>query len=222
MSYGNDSIDSELREFRADLFISGPQNKGPNETEYLIKDSIFCELTIIQGILLNGVTYIKGYFYLGSAYLSLAFWVRQFKSYCKANPDEKVRLNDELRKLTGTEEMHHIHNEEYAYQKALDSFYRCINMHNEGEVYHDTLSNMYFTEGDFNDDNQHFSAAIDRWLINTKIVRNRIEYIQRELKRESIFSNKLLYYPSLITLEQRRRLDYEILVLSNKIPFPEE
>lgn len=47
---------------------------------------------------------------------------------------------------------------------------------------------MYFTEGDFHDDNQHFCAAMDRILINNKVIRRRIRFIKDKLKGQSIFS----------------------------------
>lgn len=174
-----------------DIFDTKGVLNNSDKAKFLIIDSIYCELRIIEGINLNNVSYIRGYYYLGCAFLSLAWWVelwaKWMKNQCK---DQEAREKEryELLQHIGSHEIHYIDNPEYAYQHALSNYYQCINMHSEGSAYKSILSNMYFTEGDFHDDNQHFCAAMDRMLINNKVIRRRIRFIKDKLKDQSIFS----------------------------------
>lgn len=155
-----------------------------NDYFYLIADGIFCELKIIEGINLNEITYIKGFFHLAFSYMSLGWWGEAWSIYLEKNGEqEKKKMYD----IIGEHQYHYIDNPEYAYQKALDNFYKCINMHSDGAVYRDILSNMYFTEGDFSDDNQHFCAAYERFLINNQLVRKRIDFLKSKIKDVTIF-----------------------------------
>lgn len=182
--------DDELKEIFSVTKYEGHDFVGNESAVYhLIFDSIFCELRLIEGINLSNISFIKGYFYLATAYMSLGWWAELWRNiltepkYCQ----DKNRLKRKLENLIGSHEIHYIYHPEYAYQKALNNYYKCINMHSEGEAYKAILSNMYFTEGDFNDDNQHFCATMERWLINNNIVRRRIMFLQRKIKENSIF-----------------------------------
>ncbi|MEO0555136.1 MAG: hypothetical protein AAF149_18150 [Bacteroidota bacterium] len=174
-------LDSELNDLCFKFNGNCIKSNKKADLKFLISDSIFCELRIINGINLNDVSYIKSYFYLASAYLSLGWWVELWNILFQLD-------NKELRDLIGSHELHYIDNPEYAYQKALNNYYETINLHSESDAYKSLLSNMYFTEGDFDDDNQHFCAAIDRFLINNRVIRNRIEFIKTKLREISIFS----------------------------------
>jgi len=156
---------------------------------HLIADSLFCEIRIIEGLNLSNISYIKGFFYLASAYLSLGWWAEVWQVFISrlSSVDQKESFKQRLNNHIGSHEIHYIDNAEYAYQKAMNNYYQCINMHNEGEAYESILSNMYFTEGDFNDDNQHFCATFERWLINNDVVRRRIMFLREKIKDNSIF-----------------------------------
>ncbi|MCE7990963.1 MAG: ATP-binding protein [Roseivirga sp.] len=164
-----------------------------DELRFLIFDSIFCELRVIEAIDLNNISYIRGYFYRASAYMSLGWWVELWHKFLPGDrkSDEYKRERKELLEHIGSHEIHYVDDAEYAYRQALTNLYECINMHSEGNTYKAILGNMYFSEGDFNDDNQHFCAAMDRWLINNKVVRRRIEFLKDKLKADSIFVSKI-------------------------------
>ncbi|MEP0266375.1 ATP-binding protein [Dokdonia sp.] len=169
--------------------------KKRDEIQFLITDSIFCNLRIIGSIQLNEISYIKGYSYLGDAYFSLGWWVELWNHFFRRNqnPEENKESKErkELQDMIGEHEIHYVDNPEYAYQQALSHYYKCINMHNEGSTYKTILNNMYFTEGDFHDDNQHYCATIERFLINNGKIRNRIEFIKKfKIKNDNLFEKE--------------------------------
>jgi len=120
--------------------------------------------------------------------MSLGWWSEAWNVYLqKLKRNDRVEEIKKLQNIIGEHEYHYVENPEYGYQKALDNFYKCINMHSDGAVYRDILSNMYFTEGDFSDDNQHFCAAYERFLINNRLVRKRIKFLKDKIKESTIF-----------------------------------
>lgn len=186
-------VDQELYELTFNPKELCPIVKADRErlefVKYLIFDAMFCEQKIIESISLNNVSYIKGYQYMAAAYLSLGWWTEVYHHLfpCQTEDREEDMVRKQLREILGSYELHYIDNPEYAYQQSLSHYYDCINMHSEGDPYQFHLSNMYFTEGDFNDDNQHFCAAIERWLINHQVIRRRIMFIKDKLSK-SIFT----------------------------------
>ncbi|MGB3466645.1 MAG: hypothetical protein WBA74_15295 [Cyclobacteriaceae bacterium] len=172
-------------------------NQINEEAWFLVLDSIFCEMKVIDGILMNEVGYLKGNFFVAAAYMSLGYWLEIFDRFNKVTINQSVRTTKikELKKLIGDSESTYIYNEngdvnkEYTYQKALSYYYKAINMHSEGDSFKSTLYNMYYTEGDFEDDNQHFCASMERSLINNFTIRQRITFVKDKIKDNTMFKS---------------------------------
>jgi hypothetical protein len=69
------------------------------------------------------------------------------------------------------------------YEKALDSSYKIYESHFEGEVYYDLISEMNYLDDDFNDSLNHFSATIERVVINLGIIERNIDDINTEINK---------------------------------------
>ena len=153
--------------------------------EYLIIDSLFCYLKLITELKLHGINYVTGHSYHAYAYMYLGHWSDLFNQlkdiYKNAFGEEKVaHLEARLLKMVNRNDTHYM-DVNYCYKRANHHFYRCISMNNEGKEYKAAIKNMFIAEDDLNDNNVHFCAAVERYLINIGEVRQNIKWINVRL-----------------------------------------
>lgn len=149
---------------------------------YLITDSIQCLNEVINSFKVFGVSYMVTHSRIGFTHLSLAKWCERYQVLIndlglkinEANQGYFTRLLESSAPISVVPSYH--------YEQALKHFYACLQVHNEGDGYKSKLYNMYYLEDDFNDNLYHFGAAIERYKINTGIIRSKIRECQEMLK----------------------------------------
>lgn len=149
---------------------------------YLITDSIQCLNEVINSFKVFGVSYMVTHSRIGFTHLSLAKWCERYQVLIN-DLGVKVSKDDQgyfTRLLESSAPISVVPS--YHYEQALKHFYACLQVHNEGDGYKSKLYNMYYLEDDFNDNLYHFGAAIERYKINTGIIRSKIRECQEMLK----------------------------------------
>ena len=73
-------------------------------------------------------------------------------------------------------------------ESAYTQFYAALEFHRDGAAFSDAVTNMYFLEDDYSDHLYHFSAAAERYQINSGRVRENID----KLNKQGVWKSKLL------------------------------
>ncbi|GAB5525490.1 MAG: hypothetical protein Roseis2KO_33620 [Roseivirga sp.] len=149
---------------------------------HLITDSINCLNEVINSFKVYGISYMVTHSRIGFTHLSLAKWCERYQVL--VNDCGVGRVEDSQKYFTRLLESNANISvvPSYHYEQALKHFYASLQVHNEGDGYKSKLYNMYYLEDDFNDNLYHFGAAIERYKINTGVIRSKIQECQRMLK----------------------------------------
>lgn len=75
----------------------------------------------------------------------------------------------------------------YQCEKAISAFNDAKNTHKQGNTYKNLIDNMYYLNDDFNDELYHFSIALERFKINSKIIEKQIEQLVNKSKDSRIY-----------------------------------
>ena len=76
---------------------------------------------------------------------------------------------------------------------ALQNYYSAIEMHNGGTAYKNGLQNLYYLDDDFDNSLSHFCASLERFRINSGLIRGRIQKIKDRMKLvDTYYHDKLL------------------------------
>lgn len=149
-----------------------------------LQNLLFCFKALNEIINTYGFTYIMSYSYYASLldkvlklsmkikvdYPSLAKCFKRYKS--SLNPSQENNLNNlkelyiEINKEMNSKEMKKL---------AIINYQKAMRLHSEGKEYKLIIKNMYILDDDFNDTLVHFSAALERSLINNGRIEDRIE-----------------------------------------------
>jgi hypothetical protein len=133
--------------------------KGSNEEiENCFKQVHFCFQNIIEKIKIYEVSYIMSNAYFGGIYYNIYKWILELQKL--DDKDLKIKI----------EEFWTFKDEVLIKNYAIDYFERSIRLHSEGKEYKELIKNMYLLEDDLNDSLIHFTAALERSLINTGII----------------------------------------------------
>jgi DNA polymerase III delta prime subunit len=117
----------------------------------------FCFQNLIEKIKIYEVSYIMSNAYFGGVYYNIYKWILVLE-----------KLDDDLKNKIG--EFWTFKDKELIKNYAIDYFERSIRLHSEGKEYKELIKNMYLLEDDLNDSLIHFTAALERSLINTGIL----------------------------------------------------
>ncbi|MFN0176155.1 MAG: hypothetical protein ACKVU0_16025 [Saprospiraceae bacterium] len=171
--------------------------------ENCVLDSIFCLYEIIRSLNIYGTNYVTNHSFIANAHYKLANWCRAFQNlrhgHVKAfekTPDAqqdpwKIRhegqlFDDRLIKLLGTDALFTME-VNYHNEQAIEHYYAAIQTHKGGRSYRDNVTNMSFLEDDLNDNLTHFSAATERFRINTGVIRKKIGELKSKIAGSQVY-----------------------------------
>jgi len=168
--------------------------EGYNITQYSIKPFKSCDKIIIEGLFcfsqilktLNvfGHTYMSSYSYLANAHSKMASWCLAYRNYCALFGKEEI--DQKIQKILGSDNVYLEHN--YHYELAIKYYYQAIEAHKGGKAYQNLTENLSFLEDDYNDNLMHFSAASERFRINTGVIRKDINKIKKRVKYSKMYN----------------------------------
>ncbi|KJU86155.1 conserved hypothetical protein, membrane [Candidatus Magnetobacterium bavaricum] len=158
--------------------------------EFLITDSIFCLREIIKMCKTYGFSYDINHSYIASAYLKLAIWCDY---YCAYRDCYSKDIESTLSNLIGDGEMTSI-NPYHQYEMARYHCLCAIETHSERKAYKNIIEKMYYLNDDFNDSLYHFSAAVERFRINSGQVEEMITITRERATDDGLYDPKT-YYP---------------------------
>lgn len=167
-----------------------------DELKYHIIDSIFCLHEIVRILNLYGLNHTTNHSLLGSVYAKLANWCRAFYNIIKFTEDAhseqkevelfKESLSNDLRKLIKSDAIYSLEPKYYD-EQALEHYYQSIQTHKGGGAYRYFLNHLSFLDDDFNDNLLHFSAASERFRINTGATRKKINVLKSKINTSIIY-----------------------------------
>ncbi len=173
------------------------------QVEDCVLDSIFCLYEVIRSLNIYGTNYVTNHSFLANAHYKLANWCRAFhnlrffqveqfeakhglgKGSWEAR-QEGQRFDDKLIKLLGTDALFALE-PNYHNEQAIDHYYSAIQTHKGGRSYRDNVTNMSFLEDDLNDNLTHFSAAAERFRINTGVIRAKIGKLKQQTSGSQVY-----------------------------------
>ena len=129
-----------------------------------------------------GVSYIMTYTDLASQYRNIykmTLFIKRFEKNLRALTNQNNKKDiDKLFKALGKKDSWSFKNEGYYANQAFDNFTKSINLHSEGIEYKSMIKNMYILEDDFNDLLVHFCASLERSLVNTGVIEEKMKSLQ--------------------------------------------
>lgn len=163
--------------------------------EFLITDAIYCLYRLINYCQVYGVSHMNTHSLLGSSYAKMATWASRYDAYrqyyrsVKGDEDshEYIKsIDNRLSKLLAEDEQQTLR---YSYnsEMALHHYRAAKELHNEGKTYRTQLEKMFYLNDDFNDNRYHFSAAIERYWLNTDVIDERLDKLKKVLDNSSLY-----------------------------------
>jgi hypothetical protein len=178
---------------RKEIFNDEDVDSVTAALEFLISDSIYCHHEIIKLVRISGLSYMVNHSLLADTHKKLGDWCKYFLLYCKcykwSDKKEKKHIlgfRKRLEKLIGMDNLQII-SPRYHYEKAREAYYAIEELHGGGKVYRDFTRGMYYLNDDFNDSWYHFSAAEERYRINTGRIKSFKDGLKKELKGSSLY-----------------------------------
>ena len=178
-----------------------------NSMSYLTGEAIYCLHKVIDYCQTFGISYMNSHSQIGSSYAKLATWaarhqaVIEYYQWVSQQADEDTADGAESKeeaqaviqqatqdiqdRLSDTDRLSLRYN--YNSEMALHHYWYAKELHNEGNAYKEQLESLYYLNDDFNDNRFHFSAAIERYWINTGVIDARIEKLQYNVTRSSLY-----------------------------------
>lgn len=168
----------------------------------LIVNSIFCLHQIITTLNLYGINYMQNYSYLASFHKRMGDWLKHlaFCKLLKVRMEHKEKNNEvllclknmfnNLDELVGNNSVRNLEDSLAHYQLAIQFYQKAIQMHSEGAAYKSQLNNFIYLEDDYNDNLNHFGAALERQQINSGKIRDKIKELEKELEISRLFKVK--------------------------------
>jgi len=179
--------------------IAENDTKAEELLSFLITESIACKQEVVKILNIYSPGYIASYNLLASAHNKMGRWCRLLENlyFLEEGIDKSDRYYPEIYKAIG--ERIGSHNMIYLdsnhhFELALQYYHRAIQMHTEGRTYRIEVRKHFFLEDDFNDQIKHFSAAMERYQMNTGTIRKQIEQIRQISQQDSILYDYNYYF----------------------------
>lgn len=107
-----------------------------------------------------------------------------------ANLTEERNLSckfmDLVRKSVSQDSFQHLINN-YQIESAIRNYSRAVEMHTEGKAYKEMIQTLYFLDDDLNNDTYQQHISIERYLINTGFIEEKIEHLKMISKSSPIY-----------------------------------
>ena len=150
------------------LTMNGNSVDRNEARKFLITDSIFCYYEILKSLNIYGLSYIHNHSQLADCFERMSYWLEEFESQT-----DHAEYLQEFEYLMGIDEV-----EDFSVysirEKAIDHYYKVIEMHSEGGEYKETIEKMFYLDDNFNDNMYHFCATLERFKINSGFVNQSI------------------------------------------------
>ncbi|MEQ8470388.1 MAG: DMT family transporter [Marinoscillum sp.] len=151
----------------------------------IFSDALYSYNEIISKLNVIEASFQVPNIYFGFAHYELAYWLEALEEF----PELQFEVFENLEYITLERENDFL-NKQYQWAKAKYHFVTAMQTHRGMDPYTHTINGMYYLDDDFNDDQEHFYAAQERFHINNG-------YIQRlckELGNKLINADKLFNY----------------------------
>ncbi len=125
-----------------------------------------------------GYSYVMTYAYTGNLYKRI--YELNVKISTVIEKIENSNLDDKKKIINNIRNKWKLTNGSLYKSLAIDFFTKSVNLHSEGIEYKSMIKDMYILEDDYNDSLTHFCAALERSLINTGIIENKLETLLSE------------------------------------------
>ena len=158
------------------------------EYSELILNSVFNLAQVDRIINTYGINYILSYSYMAKIHERLGTWLKHLH-LCRILNNRyelEITIDQTLKELVGPQ-LSTSFDPLTSYQVALQYYYQAIQLHKEGNAYRHQISNLVYLEDDYNDNLYHFGAALERLLINSGSIRQKIDFLKKELGTASMY-----------------------------------
>lgn len=85
----------------------------------------------------------------------------------------------------------------YQKQMAISNYYKAKELHTEGKTYKKMLDQMYYLNGDFDDANDHFFAAMERFRIGTGNIDESIDQLKMQGLHSDLYEHNNYLHTSI-------------------------
>lgn len=192
----NSTNEKELKALLLNNSCGLSENQKRNLSKVLIIDSIYCLTEIIKSHKVFGISYVHNHTTLAVAHQRLGEWCERLDTFVSDNSNETdkegkvihTEILKELNLLIHEESTTYLRGK-YHFQQAQEHFDAAIRMHSGGKEYQNQIERMFFSEDDFDDESQHFSAAMERMKLNSGYLNTQIKIIKKKLDMDSEIHN---------------------------------
>lgn len=200
----NKDIEQELERVLPELFDlhNWIQKKEINDDwlEKLICDSVFSLFEVIRTLNLYGANYISNFSFLANVHYKLANWCQISLNYDilmeqVSNDGNRSKIRDLLKQTLSEEDIHYLE-PNYHNELAIQHYNSAIQTHSGGKTFKQFNQFMSFLEDDFNDNLTLFSAAAERFRINTGLVDKKIRDLREKINFSNVYDYKNYVEPN--------------------------
>lgn len=200
----NKDIEQELERVLPELFDlhNWIQKKEINDDwlEKLICDSVFSLFEVIRTLNLYGANYISNFSFLANVHYKLANWCQISLNYDIlmeqiSNDGNRSKIRDLLKQTLSEEDIHYLE-PNYHNELAIQHYNSAIQTHSGGKTFKQFNQFMSFLEDDFNDNLTLFSAAAERFRINTGLVDKKIRDLREKINFSNVYDYKNYVEPN--------------------------
>ncbi|SOE23143.1 hypothetical protein SAMN06298216_3533 [Spirosomataceae bacterium TFI 002] len=161
-----------------------------NEMKVHVYNGIFCGHNIIRILNNFGFNYIYSFSLQAEAHRLMGYLSLYYK-LIKENTDnywfDFNSTQEELLSLTGDSILHNL-DASYFFDKAKIFYQQVKQLHTEGSSYKEFSRSMYTLDDDLNDSLVHFSAAMERVLINAEFIDKEIKDLEMYLHDSPLYN----------------------------------
>ena len=188
---GEPILENVMKEIFPELYVA-ELHQAVRNAKTIICDSIFCLFEVVRTLNLYGINYISNHSFLANIHFKFANWCQAFINYeilieSGENNKSTIPIRALLKKVLGDEDIYYIE-PNYHNELALQHFYSSLQTHNSGRAYRSISQTMSFLEDDFNDNLSHFSAAAERFRMNTNMIREKITKLKQKVSHSNLYN----------------------------------
>ena len=181
---------SDIKDDENNSFSHNFPNFFVYPVEYLITDSIFCLYQLINQFNMYEISYRTNYSFLASVHEKMGNWCIYYNAYVvymDKYDENSQRIQKHLEKLIGSENPSTL-TPNYHFELAVQYYESAIQVHTEGKAYKHLIKKMDYFNDDYNSELYHFYAAMERYNLNTKQVRDKYEEIRTKVRAATVNS----------------------------------
>lgn len=133
------------------------------------------------------VTTLFNHTFQGNIYSDYAVFLKLYKQLRKYAKDKDIKMDDVLDEAKASRRKLRYANEQYLAERALRSYIKVQECHQQGQAYRDLMQQLYLLEDDFNNDTIQFYLATER--IGLEGAKKK----ERKLREDTTYSQSRYY-----------------------------